>query len=503
LVRQSAWQKIAPRRAAILATTAALVLVAVVFAASKVGRKSTVPLGPQIKSLAVLPLKTANSDDQFFGLSLSDQIINRFNQSLNIRTRPTSSIYKYMSGTASRGHAGGELQVDAVLDGEVTRTGDRIAIKTRLIRTSDGAVLWQTSGEDDLTNSQILCDAVVDKAAREVFALPASSLQRVLAKRNLAKPSAYEAYVKGRYYWNDRTAEGLHKATILLEQAITEDPNFALAHAALADAYAFDHLSWPKAEATARKALELDNELGQAHATIGFVHWFWLWDWTAADREFKLAIALSPHYATAHQWYASYLASRFYLLEARDEIRRALELDPFSLAINADLAQVLYLMGDPDAAIEQCQRTLTLDPNFVNGHIYLYQAYTLRQRYDEAVAEYFKVQEILNGNPSFYPQHEQALRTAYAAGGIRGFWREKLRIEDPFPKRAHDPYLRAEFHALLGEKDEAVDALSTAMEQRSPTLVFARVNPFFKTLYDNPRYNRLMERLDKWAEKKL
>ena len=191
------------------------------------------------------------------------------------------------------------------------------------------------------------------------------------------------------------------------------------------------------------------------------------------------------------------------MLEARDEIRRALELDPFSLAINADLAQVLYLMGDPDAAIEQCQRTLTLDPNFVNGHIYLYQAYTLRQRYDEAVAEYFKVQEILNGNPSFYPQHEQALRTAYAAGGIREFWREKLRIEDPFPKRAHDPYLRAEFHALLGEKDEAVEALSTAMEQRSPTLVFARVNPFFKTLYDNPRYNRLMERLDKWAEKKL
>ena len=497
--QRSTWQRIRPRTKAVAATAAVVVLIGAFVAASRVRRANTaLAAKANIKTLAVLPLKSGSGDDKFLGLSIADDLISRFDRSLSADVRPTSSTYRYFTAERDAVLAGRELKVDAVFDGEVQRSGERLAVSIRLLDTAEGKVLWQARYEDDLKNSFALRDSIVDKAAREVFAVPASSLKTVLAKRSTTNAAAHEAYVRGRYLWNKRTAEGLHQSITLFEKAIAHDPNYALAFAALADAYAFDHIGWPKAEATARKALALDQTLGQAHATVGFVRWFWLWDWSGADREYKLAIALNPNYATAHQWYGIYLASRYYLAEAKAEMQRALELDPFSLSINADLAQVLYFMGDFDGAIQQCQKTLALDQNFVNAHIYLYQAYTLKGQHDDAVAEYFKVQQISNGNPSFYPQHEKALRAAYAASGIRGFWHEKLNIETPFPKAIQDQYRRAEFYALFGDEEKAVDALSKAIEKRDPSTVFTRVNPMFRSLYDNPRFNVLINQIDNW-----
>ena len=495
-------QRAGVRRAVIAAAVVLLVFSAVFVTATILRRGDSVAASPlPIKTLAVLPLASGAGEDQFLGLSVADQLIAGFNQSLDINIRPANSVYKYMAIQRDAVAAGRELKADAVFDGEAQKIGDRIAVTIRLLATSDGRLLWKARHEDDLRNTSRLTTSLVDKAAREVFAVSASSLKSVLAKPNTTSTAAHEAYVKGRYYWNNRTAEGLHKSIVFFEQAITLDPNYALAVAGLADAYAFDYIQWRKAEPTARKALELDGALGQAHATIGFVRWFWLWDWAEADREFKLAVALSPDYATAHQWYAGYLISRYYLREARDEMRRALELEPFSLAINADMAQVLYFTGDLDGAIQQAQQTLALDQNFLNAHLYLYQAYTLKGMYDQAVAEYFKMEEILNRDPTFYRQDEKTLRAAYAQNGIQGFWREKLRTQ-PYPEENKDPYQRAEYHALLGEKDQAVNVLAEAIKRRDPAAVFARVNPMFKNLYDQPRFLLLMEQVDKVAQKK-
>jgi tetratricopeptide (TPR) repeat protein len=176
-------------------------------------------------------------------------------------------------------------------------------------------------------------------------------------------------------------------------------------------------------------------------------------------------------------------------------------LDPFSLPINADLAQVLYLMGDFDGAIQQCKQTLALDPNFVNAHIYLYQAYTMKGLYEEAVAEYFKVQEIIVVNPSFGHQQEKALRAAYATNGIRGFWREKLRLDEPVPENIKDPYQRAEYFALLGEKEQALGALSLAINRRDHPALFIKVDPMLRSLIGDPRYDALMQQVDNLPQK--
>lgn len=497
-------QRAGIRRAVIAAAAVLLVFSAVFVTATMLRRADSVVASPlPIRTLAVLPLASGAGEDQFLGLSVADQLIAGFDQSLNINIRPANSVYKYMAIQRDAVAAGRELKADAVFDGEVQKIGDRIAVNIRLLATSDGKVLWQAKQEDELRNTSKLTTSLVDKAAREVFAVSASSLKSVLARQDTTSALAHKAYVQGRYHWNNRTAEGLHKSIGLFEQAITHDPNFALAHAGLADAYAFDHLSWSKAETAARKALELDSALGQAHATIGFVRWLWLWDWAEADREFKLAIALSPDYAVAHQWYGGYLASRHYLREARSELQRALELDPFSLPINADLAQVLYFTGDFDGAIEQGKRTLALDENFVNAHVYLYQAYTLKGMYDEAVSEYFKVRQILVRNPTFERQNEEALRIAYAANGIRGFWREKLRTDEPGPQAIKDPYQRAEYLALLDEKDDALTMLSEAIKRRDPSTIFAKVNPMFRSLYTSPRFAALTEQIDNWRPKSM
>jgi DNA-binding winged helix-turn-helix (wHTH) protein/tetratricopeptide (TPR) repeat protein len=485
------------RRRAVFAASVLLAAAAVMAAASGMrgpGSGGRVTALPRIKTLAVLPLRSGVGDERFLGLSIADDLVARLGQSLHARVRPTSAVYKYMSAERDAAAAGRELKADTVLDGEVKKVGGRVSVSLRLLGTGDGALLWEGRFEEDAGSFFDAQGRAVEKLAREAFSVPASSLNGLHARRRTASLEAQEADVRGRYLWSDRTAESLHRSITYFERAITHDPEYALAYAGLADAYAFDRTQWPKAEAAARKALELDQSLGQPHATIGFVRWFWLWDWQEAEREYKLAIALSPEYATARQWYAIFLAARDYPREAKDEMLRALELEPFSLPINADLGQILYFMGDYDAAIEQCRKALALDPGFVNARAYLYQAYTQKGMYEEAVAEYFKLREITDGNSGMHPQHEAALRAAYASGGIRAFWREKLSLEASLGQKG---YLQAELHILLGERDEALRILDHSVRRRDPFAIFLKVNPVFKDLRADPRFRALVERLER------
>jgi DNA-binding winged helix-turn-helix (wHTH) protein/Tfp pilus assembly protein PilF len=300
---------------------------------------------------------------------------------------------------------------------------------------------------------------------------------------------AQELYLKSRALWQNRTAEGLHQATEYLEQAVRLDPQFALAHAALADAYAFDVGLWRKAEAAANEAIRIDPMLGEPHATVGFVRMFWEWRIGEAEAHFRRAISLNPDYATAHQWYALNLMARHRVGSALAEINRALELDPASLAINADLCQILYLSRKYDQAAEQCRKTLTMDSRFLTAHRLLYEIHSAKERFPEAVDEYFAAED-LTMTTAMTPGQLDRLRKAFTRGGIDEFWREKLRGSGNMAASE-----AARYHLRLGDRDEALKALEKAAEHREFDFIFFPADPLFAQLADDPRYGALAERL--------
>lgn len=246
----------------------------------------------------------------------------RLNGTPYIETIPKTG-YRFVAQVRELGHENGAVWVEK-------RTRERVVIEAQVVDAE--------AKEDDARNLFALQDAALAGMTEVLFPEMAASVRALPARRQTASPEAYEAYVKGRFLWNQRTGEGLHQSTLLFEQAVAKDPRYAQAYIGLAEAYAFDGVRWRQAEAMARKALELDHEMGAAHAAIGFVRMFWEWEWKAAGEEFRAAISLAPSYATGHQWYAIYLAVTGQALEAQEEIRQALALDPFSLPINADQA---------------------------------------------------------------------------------------------------------------------------------------------------------------------
>jgi len=224
---------------------------------------------------------------------------------------------------------------------------------------------------------------------------------------------------------------------------------------------------------------------------------FWLWDWQVAEQELKRAIELSPDCATAHQWYAIYLATQ--AGQSKAEMRKALELDPFSIPINADMGQMFYLSQQYEEAIEQCQKTIAMDPEFLNAHIYLHDAYTQRGMYDKAFAEYFNIQKLAAGNLLYSAAAEESLRKGYQESGIKGFWKARLAFLE---KRSHDDVAVAEYCARLGDKERALNLLNQAYRRHTFGLAFLNVNPVFSDLRTDPRFERLSDRIFQKNERK-
>lgn len=316
---------------------------------------------------------------------------------------------------------------------------------------------------------------------------------RVSAEGRLAagteNAEAFELYRKGRALWQNRSGESLHEATLLLEQAVTVDPNFALGQAALADAYAFDWQNHKNAEATANQALELAPNLGEPHATIGFVKMFWDWELVESQVHFKQAVTLSPDYATGHQWYAINLIATGQGNEALAEIKRALELEPDSLAVNSDMCQILYFSRRYDQAEAQCKRALALDEKFLNANLYLYDIYMAKEMYSEAIAQFLRNEELAP-NYSTFPGQVAELQDAFQTGGVRAFWQKRIEL---LRKRPISDYAIARYHARLGEKDEALNRLKRAYERHDLNFLFFHAEPLFTSCcYPDPRYAELM-----------
>jgi len=471
-----------------------------------------------IHTLAVLPLTMSggvsgtaakgSDSSEVVLLGMTDGLISRLNGELVVR--PTGSVLRYSeSGPVDPVAAGREQGVDAVLAGELESTAGGHALKLRLIRVRDGLTLWQdsfTAGSNDL--SRLEQDAG-NAAAKELHKLGAAN---VTASAIAAKPAAnavmtrandpaYQLYLRGRYFWNRRTVDGLHKSTEYFRQSIAADPNYALAYAGLADSYAllasFSVEPGSSANADARSAalsaIQLDPTLAEPHASLGMIYFFTDWNLTAAEREFERAIQLNPNYATAHHWYALDLAAMGRFPQAMYEIHLAQKLDPLSLIIGTNVGWIEYLGRDYPNATHDLQRVLELDPNFVRARTRLGMVEMATGDNAAAVADLTQAL-ALSGDED--PWVQGLLGDAQARAGNQAAAERALA---ELRKRSSSQYVPPISRGLvllgLGRQSEAVAALAQAVDDHSTAMVYARVDPALDSLRKDPAFEQLLGRI--------
>ena len=328
-----------------------------------------------IRSLAVLPLENLSGDasQEYFSDGMTDELITELGQISELRVISRTSVMTYKGAHKSLPQIAQELNVDAVVEGTVLRSGEQVRITAQLIQAAADKHLWAQSYEGNLQDMLALQKKVAQSIAEEIRIKLTPHEQAVLKNSKRVNPEAYEAYLKGRYSWNKRTADGLKKAAVYFNQAIEKDPNYAQAYAGLADSYALlgdweygvlaPKEAYPRAKAAATKALDLDSTLGEAHISLAFCLDGFDWDWESAGREFRRGIELNPGYATGHHWYAWHLAALGRNDEAVAEMKKAESLDPLSLIISADLAEELLIAHRYDEAIRQSRKTMDLTLN--------------------------------------------------------------------------------------------------------------------------------------------
>ena len=433
------------------------------------------PRTKAVHSLAVLPLVNMSGDasQEFFADGMTDELITQLGRISTLRVISRTSAMTYKSVHKPLAEIARELDVDAVVEGSVLRAGERVRITAQLIQTSDDKNIWGDSYEGEVRDTLLLQAKVARAVTDHVRATLKQGQQSAPERTRVVDPLAYENYLKGRYFLNKRTSDGLRTAIRYFRQAIDTDRSYAEAYSGLADAYAlagdweYDVLStreaFPKATAAASKALELDDTLSEAHTSLAFALDLYGWDWDVAQSEYEAAIRLNPGYATAHHWYAWHLMLMGKRTEAIAELRQAESLDPLSLIVSADIADALCINHDYDAAIEQSRRTIELEPRFAVGHYELGQALVQTHRFDEAIAEFRKAIEI-SGHGSVF---DSGLAYAYAVSGHRA---EALKIADDM-KADRETYPSAEahialIHAGLGDREAALSWLNKAYEAR-------------------------------------
>jgi tetratricopeptide (TPR) repeat protein len=393
-----------------------------------------------------------------------------------------------------------ELNVDAVVEGTVLRSGEQVRITAQLIEASTDKHLWSQSYQGELKDTLALQSEVARAIADQIQINVNPQEQAALKSVKAVNPQAYQSFLKGRFFWNKRTAEGLKIALAYFNQAIEEDPKYAPAYSGLADTYSLlgdwqyaamtPKEALPKAKASAIRALELDNALGEAHNSLAFCLDGFDWDIKSAGMEFQRAIALNPGYATAHHWYAWHLSLLGRYDEAIAEMRKAQDLDPLSLIINADLAELLVLAHSYDESIRQSRKTIEMDPNFALAHNQLAQAYLQKHMNDEAVAELRKAAQLSGESPTVMAN----LARAYVATGKKI---DAIKILNDLTKRSNATYSHASeiavIYAALGDKDQAINWLEKGYEERFNPGVLLR--PGLDPLRSDPRFQDLARRV--------
>lgn len=455
-----------------------------------------------IESIAVLPFVNQNNDQNVEWISdgVTESIINSLTQLPNLKVIARSSVFRYKGTQTDPFKAGKELGVRAVLTGRLMQRGDELIISAELIDLNDNKQLWGDQYQRKMADLLTVQREIAREITNNLRPKLSGEEHTRVAKNYTQNSEAYEAYLKGRFYWNKRTPADLHKAISYFQQAIVKDPNYALAYSGLADSYALlsvygdgSPVEWmPQAKEAALKSLALDNNLAEGHASLGQILSYYDFDFKGADREYERAIDLNPNYATAHQWRSENLSALARVDEALAESRRALELDPLSLIINRNYGDCLVDARRFDEAIEQYHKTIEMDPSFVTTYYFLGRAYEGKGMYDQAVAEYVKAAEF----GGFTAQGLAKMKAAYAKGGWRGYLEESLTQLTARSNSGYTPpFVMATAYARLGRKDEAFAYLEKGFQQRDFRITLVKVSFEFDSLRSDPRYDDLLRRI--------
>jgi len=452
-------------------------------------------------SIAVLPFAdlSPNKDQEYFCDGITEELINSLTKIGKLKVASGSAAFQFKGKEQNIHEIGEKLKVQTVLQGSVRKAGNRLRITAQLLNVADGYYIWSEKFDREMEDIFAIQDeislAIADKMAIKLLGEEKANLVKI----HTGDMEAYNLYLKGRYFWNKRTEEGLKRGNDFFSQALNKDPNYALAYSGLADSFlllgGYDFLSpqetFPKAREAALNALNIDDSLPEAHAALAWIMMSYDWDFGKADREFKRALELNPNYATAYQWHAFQFMFLGKFDEAIRNIKRALELDPLSLVINTDLGLIFYLAQEYDKAIEQFQKTSEIDANFWKSHFHLGQVFIQKKMYEEAISELKKALELSYSDWAF-----TSLGCAYGISGNRGAAEKVLEeLNRESKKRYVSIYFRALIWASLGKRDEAFARLEKAYENHEYRLIWLKVEPMLDSFRLDPKFIALLKKV--------
>jgi len=465
-------------------------------------KQSEGPASPE-KSIAVLPFDNLSRDQEnaYFAEGIQDEILSRLAKIADLKVISRTSTQKYKSTPDNLREIAKQLGVSNILEGSVQKVADQVRVSVQLINATSDAHLWAEIYDRKLTDIFAVESDIAKTIAETLRAKLTGSEEQMMSMKPTENTQAYELYLKGRFFWNKRTGADLRKAIEYFNQAIAKDPNYALAYAGLADSYlllsafgaASPSDSLPQAKAAAKRALEIDDTSAEAHTSLGQILLFYDFDFAGSTREFKRAITLNPNYATAHHWYGSGPPTCLGEFDRGiAELKRAQQLDPLSLIINADLGGAFVAARHYDEAITQLRKTIEMDPRFYFAHWNLGEALELKGQLPEAIAEYKKAAEL--------DEDPFVLALVGQADAKLGQRDEAIKILSQLERLATKRYVAnysfAIMHMALGEKAKAIDWLERAYRDRSgPEIVGIKVDPMLDPLHGDPRFEALVQKV--------
>lgn len=451
-------------------------------------------------SVAVLPFATDDPANNYLADGLSEATMDSLSRLSRLRVAPRSSVFRYKAQPVDALKAGQELGVAAVVNGIVAVQADTVNIEIDVIDVARNSRLWSSRYTAKSSELIALETRISEEVLRALSVSPTSDEQHLVTKHVTENADAYRAYLQGRYFWNQRSEDGLKKGIEAFKRATEIDHDFALAYSGLADSYTtlgyFSYISptqaFPVAKNYALRALELDSALAEPHASLAYDKFYFDWDWSGAETEFKRAIVLNQSYATAHQWYSFYLLSAGRSNEAFQEIYLARQNDPLSLSINTDVGFHHYYNRQYDEAVKQLTTVLAMKKDFPIAHLWLGRSFQQLGRFDEAKSEFRQVEDAFHG----WPVSIAALGFVNAISNHKAEAVNALRELDDLSKHKYvSAYAVALIYAGLGNKDQAFQWLNKAFDERSHWLVWLRLDPRWDGIRGDPRFAELVKRM--------
>jgi TolB-like protein/Tfp pilus assembly protein PilF len=452
-----------------------------------------------VSSIAVLPFRSFGDEgaDEFLGLGLADAVVTKLSNIKQLLVRPTFAVLGYRDVQPDPVLIGRELKVDSLVYGLFQRDGDQIRVSVQLVKVQEGATLWAATFHESFTNIFSIQDTISEQVAQALALKLSGEEQRQINKKYTHNTVAFQLYIKGRYFWNQRTAEALKKGMGYAQQAIAIDPLYAPGYVGLADTYNLlaghagldPRETFPKAKAAAMRALEIDDELPEAYASLAFTNYRYEWDWVVAEENFLRAIRLKPNYATAHHWYGEFLACMGRFDESLAALKIAHDLDPLSLPVNTDVAQSLYFARRYDECEAKLHQTLEMDPSFVRAQIILGAALEQMERYEEAAAVLARAVELSERNVLAMSGQGYV----YARMGKKKLAQEILDyLEELSLHQYVSAYHLSVIYAGLRQKQKTLANLERAHAEKAVFLVWLNVNPRFDFLRSESRFAELV-----------